>query len=347
MKFWTSLALIAGIAGGTHAGPIEDSLQVAFEKGELPGLHGVLVRRKGDTLAEIYFAGPDERWRAPLGHREFGPNMLHDLRSVSKSVVGLLYGIALDKGLVPPPDAQLLAQFPEHADLSSPERDAITIEDALTMRLGLEWNEHLPYSDPRNSEIAMEQSGDRIRYVLSRPIAAPAGEQWTYSGGATALIGELITRGSGQNLAEFANEHLFTPLGITTFDWVPGLDGQPSAASGLRLSAHDLARIGEMMADDGRHDGAQVVPSAWLDQSMTAHTQTQGALRYGYQWWLAPDGTPPGWAAGLGNGGQRLTVGRITGTVIVVQAGNYNQPDAWKTSVAVVTDHIIPNLSRP
>ncbi|MBE1282899.1 MAG: serine hydrolase [Rhodobacteraceae bacterium] len=326
------------------AGEIEDSLRAGFDQGTLNGLHGVLVQRGDDTLAEIYFQGPDERWGMPLGDRQFGPDELHDLRSVSKSIVSLLYGIALDKGLVPPPDAPLLAQFPKHADLSDPKRDAITIEDVLTMLLGLEWNENLPYTDPRNSEIAMEQAPDKVRFILSRPIVAPPGTQWVYSGGATALLGELIGRGSGQSLDQFAQTHLFAPLGITQVDWVPGLDGRASAASGLRLTARDLARIGQMIANSGTFDGKQIVPSDWLVQSLTAHADTAGPLRYGYHWWLAPEGTPPVWAAGLGNGGQQLSIGRETGTIIVIQAGNYNKPDGWRLPVTVINSYIAPNL---
>lgn len=346
MPLLRPLALAAAMAAtAASGGDIEDSLQSAFDAGKLPGLHGVLVQRQGETLAEIYFTGRDERWGTPLGNRQFGPEELHDLRSVSKSIVSLLYGIALAQGLVPPPEAPLLAQFPEHAGLASPERDAITVEDALTMQLGLAWDESLPYSDPRNSEIAMERSGDRIRYVLSRPVAAAPGTQWVYSGGATALLGELITRGSGMALDEFAAEYLFAPLGIDRADWANGLDGKPAAASGLRLTAPGLARIGGMIADGGRYGDRQIVPAAWLEQSFTPQADT-GDLRYGYQWWLAPEGNPPVWASGFGNGGQRLTIGRQTGTVVVIQAGNYNQPDAWQVPVAVLTEHVLPNLKR-
>ena len=131
----------------------------------------------------------------------FGPETLHDLRSVTKSVVGLLYGIALDRGLVPPPDAPLMAQFPEYGDLAAdPARAGITVGHALTMTLGTEWDEERPYTDPENSEIAMEMAPDRYRYVLERPVIVPPGTRWIYSGGAVALVGALIARGAGKSL---------------------------------------------------------------------------------------------------------------------------------------------------
>ncbi|MFX9054135.1 serine hydrolase, partial [Acinetobacter baumannii] len=87
----------------------------------------------------------DEAWGRPLGEVAFGPETLHDLRSVTKSIVGLLYGIALDRGKVPAPDQPLMAQFPEYPDLAAdPARRDLTIAHALTMTLGTEWDETLP-----------------------------------------------------------------------------------------------------------------------------------------------------------------------------------------------------------
>lgn len=329
-----------------QANEVEALLQSAFEKRELSGLHSVLVQRGQDTLVEIYFKGQDQRWGDPLGERQFGPDTLHDLRSISKSIVSLLYGIALDKGLVPTPEAGLLEQFPEYVDLANPERNAIMVEHALTMQLGFEWNEHLPYSDPANSEIIMERAEDKLRYILSRPITSTPGTTWTYNGGATALLGALITRGTGQSLAGFANEVLFRPLGITESDWVIGMDGRThAAASGLRLTAPDLAKIGRMIANKGQYNDTQIISPAWLKRSFTPYATANG-LRYGYQWWLAPVGSPPVWIAGFGNGGQRLSISQKSGTVVVIQAGNYDQPDDWKLPFNVIEDFLIPGLSR-
>ncbi|MGB3245636.1 MAG: serine hydrolase [Sulfitobacter sp.] len=324
------------------ASDLDDALRDAHAAGTFPGLHSVLVLRDGEILSEVYFSGQDEAWGTPIGVRQNGPNTLHDLRSVTKSIVGLLYGIALEDGLVPPPDAPLLAQFPEYADLATSEREAITIGDVLTMRMGQEWDETLPYTDPQNAEIAMEMAQDRIRFVLERPVVTIPGETFNYSGGAATLLAELIARGAGQPIDVFARERLFRPLGIMRYEWCAGVDGRPSAASGLRLSARSLASIGEMILNDGRVGDDQVVPASWIAASLTPHAATE-VLRYGYQWWLSPDGAPE-WAAALGNGGQRLTVIAPLGLVAVIQAGNYNLPDDWEVPVSVITNYIIPAL---
>lgn len=311
-------------------------------------LHAVAVVRDGRLVAERYYQGSDEAWGRPLGHRVFGPDDLHDLRSVTKSVVGLLYGIALADGNVPPPDAPLLDQFPEYPDLADdPRRRRLTVAHALTMTMGMQWDEGLSYADPRNSEHAMELAADRYRFALDRPMVAEPGSRWAYSGGASALIGRLIVRGTGRSLHDFAEARLFGPLGIRPSEWVRGRDGDCLAASGLRLRPRDLAKIGRLVVDGGKWDGARLVPEDWLLGSTSAHIST-GELDYGYQWWLgplAPDGRP-GWIAGFGNGGQRLFLGPRLDLVVVVMAGNYNHPDAWRLPVAVITELVLPAVTR-
>jgi len=326
---------------------LERNIKSAFEAGELSGLHSVLVMRKGEVFAEVYLEGPDENWGRPLGNRQHGPATLHDLRSVTKSIVGLLYGIALSEGLVPEVDECLVCQFPEYQDLAADsERRKILIHHALSMRMGTKWNEDLPYTNPENSEIAMELAEDRYRFVLDRPMIQEPGEGWTYNGGATAIIAHLIAKGAGKKLDQYAKEKLFDPLNITDYEWVRGFDGEPSAASGLRLTAHDLAKVGQMILAKGNVNGKQIIPASWLKASFKPRSTLRTGLRYGYFWWLAADRVPPRWVAGFGNGGQRLWINKGIETVIVVFAGNYNKPDAWKLPVKIIVDFIVPALER-
>jgi CubicO group peptidase (beta-lactamase class C family) len=317
-----------------------------YGSGGLPNLHAVVVARHGKLALERYFTGHDEAWGKDLGEVTFGPEVLHDLRSVSKSIVGLLYGIALAEGKVPTVDTPLVELF-DVPDLAAVQpRREILVRHALTMTLGLAWDESLPYSDPRNSEIAMELAPDRYRFILEQPIVAAPGSTWTYSGGATALLAHLVARGSGKPLLDYAREKLFAPLGIDRSAWTPGTNGEAAAASGLRLTARGLARIGEMVRQGGTWDGRQVVPVDWLEASFTHHVRAEDGLFYGYQWWLGlnPAGKP--WMAGFGNGGQRLVVIPHLGLVAVVYAGNYNQMDAWKLSVRILTEVVFPSLKE-
>jgi CubicO group peptidase (beta-lactamase class C family) len=323
---------------------LRDRLSQTLEAGLLDGLHGAVVVRDGEILLEHYGVGEDFSWGTALGVVQFGPETPHDLRSVTKSVTALLFGIALEEGRVPGPAEPLLRHFPGYPDLAAdPERARLTVEHALTMSLGLEWREDPPYDSPANAEIAMELAPDRYRYVLERPVVEPPGTRWTYCGGATALLGGLISAGTGQPLAQYGRARLFEPLGIDSFEWMTGSDGVASPASGLRLAPRDLARIGELVLNEGASGGRQLVPAAWIDTMLQPRLQTEWGAGYGYQWYTE---TMAGHrlVAGMGNGGQRLFVLPDLDLTVAVTAGNYDHPEQWRTPAALLERVVLPAL---
>jgi CubicO group peptidase (beta-lactamase class C family) len=289
-----------------------------------------------------------------LGIIRFGPERLHDKRSVSNSVVGLLYGIALDSGQVPIPETRLLAQFPKYPDLSAdPAKHALTTQHALTMTLGTEWDElQLRYTDPRNGETAMNNAADRYRYVLGRPMIDLPGQRWTYNGGATALLARLIEKGTERQLHDFARDVLFNPLGIGKTEWRRGADDEPIAASGLRLTPRDLARIGVVLLGSGQWNGRQVIPADWLAASFTPAVSMPDGRQYGYQWYLGtvPMNDGKGGVrlekiiSAIGNGGQRLFLLPELDLVVAVAAGNYNALNQEAPPMVVLRDLILPAL---
>jgi CubicO group peptidase (beta-lactamase class C family) len=337
------------VHSGRFSPDLARKLAAGIESGLLRDLHAVTVAQRGQTVLAHYETGPDENWGGPLGSVQHGPSTLHDLRSVTKSIVGLIYGIARNRGLVPPPDAPLVAQFPDYPDLAAdPARAGLRVEHALSMTLGMEWDEFTrPYTDPLNSEIAMEHAPDRYRFILERPIVTAPGTRWIYSGGAVALIGALIARGTGRSLPDFAHEALFAPLGIGVFEWSAGRDGIASAASGLRLTAPDLLKIGTMLLDGGTFQGRRIVSGDWLEQSFTPRIEAMDGLRYGWLWFLgeAPiGGSPHRWIAGFGNGGQRLWLQPENGIAAVMFSGAYNRPDAWVTPTRIWREIVLANF---
>ncbi len=327
---------------------------IAREAGILPNLHAVVAARSGRIFFERYFAGTDSARGRPLGVVHFGPDTLHDLRSVTKSTVGLLYGIALAKGHVPPPHTKLLAQFPEYRELAAdPSRAKLTIEHALTMTLGTEWDElSIPYSDPRNSEIAMDRAPDRYRYVLERSLIEPPGTRWIYNGGATALLARIIAKGTGKPLQDHAQEVLFDPLEISRTEWARGADGEAIAASGLRMTARDLTKIGIMAQSGGHWNGHPIVPADWLSASFQCAVSMPDGRSYGYHWYIGAvprdDGTGGiRWEktiSAIGNGGQRLVLLPQLDLVVTITAGNYDSPDHWRPPMIVLRDIIVPSL---
>jgi CubicO group peptidase (beta-lactamase class C family) len=309
-------------------------------------IHGVLIEHDGRLVFEEYFSGPDQRWGQPLGVVTLTRDKLHDLRSVTKSVVGALVGIAHASGAIPSLDAPLLDYFPEYKDLQVPERRLITIRHALSMSAGFDWNEEVPYNDPKNDEIGMDRSPDASRYVLARPIVAAPGTTWRYNGGTTHLLGVIVQRATKQPLRDYARAVLFAPLGITEFEWL-GRDG-PSAASGLRLKPRDLARFGSLYLHDGQWNGKQVVPKDWVYESTRRRLMLPGrdTAGYAYQWWHTCYATPAGVVevpTAVGNGDQRIFLMRSKRTVVTILSGRYNDFSA-SPATRLLVDHILPAL---
>ena len=241
--------------------------------------------------------------------------------------------------------ARLMDQFPAYDD-GNPRRRRITIGHVLSMRMGIEWSEDLTYTDEKNGEHQMEASTDRYAFILSRPMTGRPGDRWVYCGGATALLGHLIERGTAQRLEDFARRRLFEPLGIDSFEWVLGSDNHAAASSGLRLRPRDLARIGQMVLDRGQWNGRRIVPAGWLATSFKPRAPVEGGLRYGYQWWLGSlvaNGKP--WYAAFGNGGQRLIVIPSLRMVVIILAGNYNSADQWKMPLKLMSQIVIPSVA--
>lgn len=130
------------------------------------------------------------------------------------------------------------------------------------------------------------KAADKYRFVLSLPIVAEPGTKWIYTGGATAVLGHLIKRGVGKSLLDYANEKLFHPLSITDETWTRDVDGSESEDGGLRTKPRDLAKIGQLVLNQGRWNGVHLVPSEWLASSFVERPTADEKFKYGYQWWL-------------------------------------------------------------
>ena len=239
-------------------------------------VHAVVVVRRGKLAFERYFRGRDRRWVLSSGVVQFSPTRKHDIRSIAKSVTSLLIGVAVSEERFPALDSSVVDFFPEYVDLRTTENARTTFRHLNTMTHGLQWDETARWRDPANNERGLLEAKDPYRYVLEQPMALPPGAAFNYSGGATSLLGAALAKAVGKRIDLYAAQKLFEPLGITDFEWLCYTGSAEIAAfSALRLRPRDLAKLGQLVANDGRWNGKQVVRACWIDESTKPHVNVE------------------------------------------------------------------------
>jgi CubicO group peptidase (beta-lactamase class C family) len=331
-------------AVGMNASVISKLLQ-EIESGVYPNRHSLLIYKNGKLVVEKYFTGKDEKaWTGDLGIVTHTANTLHDLRSVTKSVVAACIGIAIGQGKIKSVNQKLFEFFPEYVVYDTGAKKNLTLEHLLTMSSGLRWNEEVPYDNPDNSEIQMSSSKDPIAFILSREIVTVPGTEWKYNGGTTQLLAEIVKRATGKSVADFANENMFKKIGIKEYEWAvfPGTNN-PIAASGLRLKTRDILKFGILYKNNGQWDGQQVLPASWVEQSFQSKVvrskdrHSDGG--YGYQFWIFRDslhGKTLQLPAAVGNGDQRILFDKDNDLLVVMTAGNYNKWNIPNNSAGIM-----------
>lgn len=316
-------------------------------------IHSLLIYKNGALVYETYLPGQDEKWGESTGLTKHGINDLHDLRSVTKSIVSACIGIAINQGKIKSTDQKVFDFFKEYAALDTGLKQQLTIGHLLSMTSGLRWNENVPYNNPENSEIQMTKSDDPVKFILSQPVIIKPGTKWNYNGGAVQLLASILERATGKTLDAFANENLFTPLGIKSFYWYkfPGTN-EPAAASGLRLRSRDVLKFAIMYQQKGIWEGKQIIPAAWVEQSFNKSITIAPDLGYGYLFWkLYPPAAynVPNLTVAVGNGDERIFFDNKHKLIVVITAGNYNLPSNFygqTNSTATLKDYIYPSFIK-
>jgi CubicO group peptidase (beta-lactamase class C family) len=312
-------------------------------------VHAVVIVRHGKLVFEQYFPGYDEPWGLGEGRHDFDATTKHDMRSASKSVVSLLVGIAIDRELIKSADEPLVKFFPDYSALKTAGWDNITLRHLLTMSSGIQWDENRAWKDSQNDEPHLGSEADPFRYVLSKPIAAPPDTVWNYNGGGTDLLGNIIERVSGKSLEAFAREALFTPLGISDWEWMKYRNEHIAAAVGLRLRPRDAAKIGQLVLNKGAWGGRQIVSPEWIEQSIRPRFQAigyfSGLFFYGQQWWVGRSMAQEKevkWIAAMGSGGQRIFIVPDRDLVVMTTSGLYFQPRQGDGALDMMANFILP-----
>lgn len=268
--------------------------------GTLANVDSIVVVRHGALVYERYFNYPQlPDTDATMRHRGY---------SMTKSVVSLLVGIAMDRGLIKDLDVPIVSYLPEDANLRGPDKDRITLRHLLTMSAGL--------------------GSDRS-----------PGVSFKYNNRETELIGAVLRQVTGKNVEELAQESIFAPLGINDFEWHKDApSGLPASASGLDLRPRDWAKIGHLVLNHGVWEGKQIVSASWVTQSTTeqiktgppsvAQSEAEGPSSYGYQWWLGQSLDKVGavqWVAAMGFNSQKTLIIPTLDMVVVFNSSRQSK----------------------
>jgi CubicO group peptidase (beta-lactamase class C family) len=294
---------------GFDSGILADAFDFIREK-QIP-IHSLQVVRNGRLVLDAYFF-------------PFHDGELHEGASVTKSITSTLVGIAIGKGNISSVRALVPRLFPEyqiaHRD---PRKDAITIEDLLTMTSGLDCRR-------APGEITLQEmrrSQDWVKFMLDLPMVADPGRQYSYCSGGMHLLSAVVSRATGISALDFARRELFAPLGIDTVAWPGDSRGNSYGWGDLHLQPRDMARIGYLWLNGGRWKDRQVVPEAWMRDAVREHSRADWGEHqpYGYGMWLPPR-TPPIFEA-VGRGSQRITVIPARSLVVVFTGGAFEPGD--------------------
>jgi CubicO group peptidase (beta-lactamase class C family) len=282
-----------------------------------------------------------EWYDAPHGERE-----LRNTRSATKTATGMLVGAAIDRGLIRDVRDEIADYLGKRSSSDPMLPIGVTIDELLTMSSCLDCNDDDPTS-PGNEEL-MYSTADWLAFARSIPLGrARESRTFRYCTAHTVLLGAAVEAASGAELSEFADEVLFTPLGITNAKWFRSETGLAFPGGGLELRSRDLRALGELYLRGGAWAGQQVVSKEWVERSTRAHARVDDTTSYGYLWWLRSYPSPRGelelWLM-LGNGGNKVVVFPQLGAVVVITATNFGKPGMHQLTDGLLRDRILPEL---
>jgi CubicO group peptidase (beta-lactamase class C family) len=279
-----------------------DALDAAAQ---MPRLHSLLISHKGKLVLEQYFNGTNSRQAA-------------NVKSVSKSWISALVGIAIERGYIEGLDQPISEYYDEllDGDANAPKR-SITIGNLLSMQAGLETTSFYNYG-------AWVLSDDWVRFALQQPMQAPPGTRLMYSTGNTHLLSAILTQATGKSTLQFAREELGQPLGFHIEAWPTDPNGIYFGGNNMEITPRQMLAFGELYLNRGHANGRQVIPESWVERSLQrlAESSRERGRYYGYGWWLRDmAGVPTAYAWGYG--GQFILLAPALDLVVVTTSSSY------------------------
>lgn len=302
------------ISTAEEQGVNPDALASAYRSaGTLDNIYTLLIIKNGYLIAEKYFNGKSFIDAEPIA-------------SVTKSVVSALTGIAIADGYLPGTESLMKDYFPEiDWSVQDPRKSQITIEQILQMRSGHPWEEFDGYLDL----LFVRQNWILLHNEI--PLTSNPGTKYGYSNFMAHMMGIIISRSVNSSLQSYAQNKLFTPLGVEIEYWQKDSLGYNFGSGDLYLTARDLAKFGLLFLNKGSNNNHQIVSEDWVERSFQIYSKNvygqpildnMGEFDYGYLWWASSSGNY-NFNFAWGQGGQLVVLVHDLNMVIVATADNF------------------------
>lgn len=294
-------------------------------------INSIVIIRNGRLAAEKYFNG-----RTPSSYQT--------IRSVSKSFLSALFGIAVQKGILSPGN-KLADYFPEYQQYITDTRiNNVTIDHLIKMRAGFKGDQEFYFT--------FTNSGDWVKTILSSQLSFDPGSRMQYSTAGTHLLSALLTRACGKSTFDFAKENFFEQCGIDVRNWLKDPQGNYFGGNDIYLTTRDMAVLGLIYMNNGKLDGKQIVPEGWVTNSLVTYSGSStipwgnlNKVGYGYLWWL---GEVNGLKVftGIGHGGQFVLCVPSLNMIVAVQSypdSDWDTADVQERGVLnIIANYILP-----
>ncbi len=305
--------------------------QIINEAYEIEDLYSLLVIRNDNMVIESYFNGNSQ-------------NFLNNTQSITKSILSLITGIAIEKNIL----ADTNVVFCDYFFCENENFDKITLQNLLSMNSGISWDENRDFV-PWMSDLS------QVEFTLKKTIVEEPGKNFNYNSGACHLISVILSEANGSDLQEFSIKNFFRPLGIKKINWQKDTQGYFQGSTGLALTPLDITKIGQLILQKGEWNGQTIVDSAWINKILEPNYFVRKTwsefknIMYGDLWWMAQINGQQVYIA-WGYGGQFLfIIPKLNSIVVTTAKWRIDASDASETEESIlrlVTNFIIPYLKN-
>ena len=324
-----------------------DLLDSLIQKNEFKEINSVVVLHENEIIYEKYYNGYDS-------------SSLHNTRSASKSITGILIGMAIDQKYIDSEKDPIFKYLDNYDSAKNPDKrkEDITIEDLLTMSSILECDDFNQFS--RGHEERMYLVEDWVNFFIDLPIKgyaewvtkpedSPFGRSFSYCTAGVVTLGRIIELATEMTITEFTKKHLFDPLEIKNYQWQYTPTGMAMTGGGLQLTSYDYAKIGQLYLNKGLWKNKPLVSSGWIEKSTKPQVQFMPNMKYGYLFWISNFGTKNNQYDSYymsGAGGNKIAVIPDLNAVIVITSTLFGSANAHQQSEKILNEYIVPEISN-